>query len=91
MDKVLKMGKRKRRDCSKCIAYYNMLGEEENRCGLGFVVAEDAEGGDGTWRVEVFPEDDACYSIEHPKTKNAFVKSAKSLGIDWDINEVEDF
>lgn len=86
MDQVLTMGKKKDRDCSRCIAYYNMLSEEENICGLGFVVAEDAEGGDGSWRVAVFPEDDACYSIAIPRTMRAFVKTAKSLGIDWDKN-----
>lgn len=91
MAKVLTMRKKKSRDCSKCIAYYNMLSEEENKCGLGFAVAEKAAGGDGSWRVEAFPEDDECYSIELPKTKKAFVKTAESLGIDWNINEVEDF
>ena len=31
------------RDCEECIAYYNMLGGEDNRCGLGFRVTEDFE------------------------------------------------
>ena len=68
-----------------------MLSEEENKYGLGFAVAEEAEGGDGSWRVAAFPEGDGCYSIELPKTKKAFVKIAELLGMDWDIKEVEDF
>ena len=38
--------KKQHRDCETCIAYYNMLGGEENRCGLGFRVVEEAETDD---------------------------------------------
>ena len=42
------MKRKKERNCEDCIAYYNMLGSDDNRCGLGFRVMEDAVGGDGT-------------------------------------------
>ena len=31
------------RDCESCIAYYNILGGREYRCGLGFQIAEEIE------------------------------------------------
>lgn len=84
------MAKKKRRDCRECIAYNNMLGGEGYKCGLGFEVIEDAEGGYGSWEVEVFPYENACDSIELPSTKEEFVEAAKKLGIEWDIEEVVD-
>ncbi len=37
------MKEKQHRNCETCIAYYNMLGGEDNRRGLGFRVAEEAE------------------------------------------------
>ena len=82
------MAKKKRRDCLECIAYCNMLGGPDYKCGLGFDVVEDAEGGDGFWRVVVYPDGDKCEAISIPKTKEEFVRTAAQLGIEWDINEV---
>ena len=84
------MAKKKRRDCRECIGYNNMLGGEGYKCGLGFEVVEDAEGGYGSWEVVVFPYENACESIELPSTKEEFVETAKKLGIEWDIEEVVD-
>ncbi len=82
---------KKKRDCIECIAYCNMLGGEGNKCGLGFEVVEDIEGGYGTWNVVVHPFENSCNSIELPTTKEGFVEAAAKLGIDWDIDEVADF
>ena len=82
------MAKKKRRDCLECIAYSNMLAGPDYKCGLGFDVIEDAEGGDGSWRVVVSPDGDKCEVISIPKTKEDFVRTAAQLGIEWDINEV---
>ena len=67
-----------------------MLGGSNNECGLGFNVIEDAEGGDGSWNAVVFPYEDACNSIKQPLTKEEFVKTAETLGIEWNIDEVMD-
>ena len=80
--------RRKERDCRECMAYYNMLGDEDYRCGLGFRVAEDIEGGYGPWTVRVHPVENECESIEIPETKEGFVETAASLGIEWDIDDV---
>ena len=84
------MVKKKQRDCMGCIAYCNMLGGTDNKCGLGFEVVEDIEGGYGRWDVVVHPFEDACNSITLPSTKEEFVETAKKLGIEWDIEEVAD-
>ena len=84
------MAKKKKRDCTKCIAYCNMLGREGYKCGLGFDVIEDIEGGSGTWKVVVHPFEDSCSSIELPTTKKEFVEVAAKLGIEWDIDDVAD-
>lgn len=82
------MTRRKKRSCEECIAYYNMLGGDEYRCGLGFEVMEDVEGGYGSWSVVVKPLDDQCLEIELPKTKEEFVKKAAELGLEWNLEEV---
>ena len=84
------MAKKKKRDCTKCIAYCNMLGREGYKCGLGFDVIEDIEGGSGTWKVVVHPFEDSCSPIELPTTKKEFVEVAAKLGIEWDIDDVAD-
>ena len=63
------MAKKKGRDCTECIAYCNMLGGEGYRCGLGFEVVEDVEGGFGMWIAVVHPYENSCSSIELPTTK----------------------
>ena len=80
------MAKSKRRDCTSCIGYSNMI--EGYKCGLGFEVVEDIEGGYGGWEVTVHPYEDACEKVDIPKTKKEFVKTAELLGIEWDINDV---
>ena len=85
------MAKKKGRDCTECIAYCNMLGGEGYRCGLGFEVVEDVEGGFGMWIAVVHPYENSCSSIELPTTKEEFVQTAAKLGIEWDIDEVADF
>lgn len=82
------MAKKKTRDCTKCIAYCNMLGGEENLCGLGFEVEEDVEGGYGSWDVVIRPRDNKCEKISMPKTKEEFVEAAGKLGIKWELDEV---
>ena len=84
------MSKKKERDCAECIAYCNMLGGEGYKCGLGFEVVEDCEGGYGTWHVVVHPADNSCSEIELPVTKEEFVEAAAKRGIEWDIDEVAD-
>ena len=85
------MAKKKGRDCTECIAYCNMLGGEGYRCGLGFEVVEDVEGGFGMWIAVVHPYENSCSSIELPTTKEEFVQTAAKLGIEWDIDEVADY
>ena len=75
------MAKKKGRDCTECIAYCNMLGGEGYRCGLGFEVVEDVEGGFGMWIAVVHPYENSCSSIELPTTKEEFVQTAAKLGI----------
>lgn len=65
-----------------------MLGGSSYRCGLGFEVAEDIEGGYGTWGVVAHPVEDKCEAVNMPKTKEEFVNTAAQLGIEWDINDV---
>ena len=84
------MAKKKRRDCLDCIAYYNMLGEGDNQCGLGFEVMEEIEGGYGTWSVVIGPYENACEVIPQPKTKEEFIKAAAERGIKWELEEVWD-
>jgi hypothetical protein len=84
------MSKKKGRDCTECIAYCNMLGGEGYKCGLGFEVVEDCEGGYGTWSVVVHPAENSCSEIELPATKEEFVEAAARRGIEWDIDEVAD-
>ena len=84
------MAKKKRRDCLECIAYYNLLGEGNYQCGLGFEVEETAEGGYGTWSVVVGPYENACEVIPQPKTKEEFIKAAAESGIEWELDEVLD-
>ena len=80
---------KKHRDCEDCIAYYNMLGCREYRCGLGFQVAEEIETDDlQRWHLFVRPYQDECEGVPQPKTKEEFVETARMLGIDWDIDEV---
>ena len=61
------MAKSKRRDCTSCIGYSNMI--EGYKCGLGFEVVEDIEGGYGGWEVKVHTYEDACKKVDIPKTK----------------------
>lgn len=80
---------RKRRDCGKCIAYCNMLDGVNYTCGLGFEVSEDMERGrNGSMKIVPRPFEDKCESIPQPKTKEDFVRTAASLGIEWDIEDV---
>ena len=65
-----------------------MLGGDENLCGLGFEVAEDIEGGYGSWDVVIHPRDNKCEKLSMPKTKEEFVETAKMLGIEWELDEV---
>ena len=77
------------RDCEECIAYYNMLGGEDNRCGLGFRVTEDFEI-DEWWRWHGYyrPYHDECEVVPQPQTTDEFLAAAKSLGIDWNEDDV---
>lgn len=82
---------KKHRDCLSCIAYYNMLGGEGYCCGLGYQVEEGAETDDqGRWRFFVRPYQDECKNVPQPKTKEELVLTAKSCGIEWDIDELLD-
>lgn len=84
-------GKEKHRDCESCIAYSNMLGGPDYRCGLGFQVEEALETDERQrWRLFVRPFQDVCEVVPQPKTKEEFVRTAKERGIDWDIDEVLD-
>ena len=79
------------RDCKNCIAYYNMLGGREYRCGLGFRVAEEIETDDlQKWHMYIRPYQDECESVTQPKTKEELVETARTLGIEWDIDEILD-
>ena len=82
--------RKKHRDCTECIAYCNILGGEEYKCGLGFEVSEEIEGGYGTWEVIVKPYNDGCRDVDLPQTKEEFVRTVASLGIEWDLDEVVD-
>ncbi len=84
------MAKRKERDCTKCIAYCNMLPGEGYRCGLGFEVAEELARGGGSWGIVVHPSRNACEAVKMPATKKEFVETAAKLGIEWNIDEVAD-
>ena len=82
---------RQRRDCETCIAYYNMLGGTNNRCGLGFRVVESAETDDlGQWDGFFRPYEDECEIVAQPKTKEELVETSRTLGIEWDIDEILD-
>ena len=79
------------RDCENCIAYYNMLGGREYRCGLGFQVAEEIETDElQRWHMYVRPYQDECEVVPQPKTKEELVMTAKTLGIEWNIDELLD-
>ena len=84
------MKRKKERNCEDCIAYYNMVGSDENRCGLGFRVMEDAVGGDGTWSVDIHPFENECDVISLPGSIEEFVQIAASRGIEWDLDDVEE-
>ena len=79
---------KKQRDCTECIAYCNMIGGKDYRCGLGFEVVEEVEGGYGAWEAVVHPYENGCAGIELPKTKEEFVSTAAKLGIMWELDEV---
>lgn len=64
-----------------------MLGGE-NLCGLGFEVAEKIECGYGSWDVVIRPHDDKCEIISLPKNIEEFVETARTLGIEWELDEV---
>jgi hypothetical protein len=79
------------RDCESCIAYYNILGGREYRCGLGFQIAEEIETDDlQRWHMYIRPYQDECEGVPQSKTKEELVATARTLGIEWDINEVLD-
>jgi len=78
----------KTRDCTKCIAYCNKLGGEENLCGLGFEVEEKIECGYRSWDVLIRPHDDKCEKISLPKNIEEFVETTKTLRIEWELDEV---
>ena len=79
------------RDCENCIAYYNMLGGKEYRCGLGFQVAEEIETDDlQRWHMYIRPYQDECEGVPQPKTKEELVATARALGIEWNIEEILD-
>lgn len=82
------MAKKKRRSCVDCMGYCNMLGGKEYRCGLGFLVQEEVEGGYGTWDFTVHPFNDECEMITLPNTREEFVEIASRRGIDWDIDDI---
>ena len=89
--KMSRREKKQHRDCEDCIAYYNMLGGKEYRCGLGFQVAEEIETDElQRWHMYVRPYQDECEIVPQPKTKEELVMTARSLGIEWDIDEVLD-
>ena len=77
---------KRRRNCTKCIAYCNH--KEIGKCGLGFIPVEDLEIGSGMMRLVAHPEGDACEIVKLPKTKEEFVETAAGLGIKWDIEDV---
>ena len=78
----------RKRDCTTCIAYSNML--DGDLCGLGFPVQEYAETHLGKWQIKVCPVDNLCTYGPKPKTKEEFIRIAKERGIDWDLDEVID-
>lgn len=83
------MQKKKRRNCIDCIEYYNLLRGSDYRCGFGFEIAETIDDGHGTLTVAVHPLEDKCEVLSViPKTREGFIKTAASLGINWDINDV---
>ena len=87
------MGKKKRRDCLGCIAYYNMRDEayyQCYQCGLGFEVMEELEEVDESWSVVVRPYKDACEIVLQPKTRGEFIQVAEERGIKWNIEDVQD-
>ncbi len=85
------MKRKVHRDCESCIAYSNMLGGPEYRCGLGFRVAEEIETDElQRWHLYVRPYQDECETVPQPKTKEELVTTAKALGIEWNIDEVLD-
>ena len=74
------------------IAYYNMLGGREYRCGLGLQVAEEIETDEmQRWRLYFRPYQDECEVVLQPKTKDELVMTARTLGIEWNIDELLDF
>ena len=89
MDRLKNRQKKERRDCENCIAYCNMLGGEENLCGLGFRVVEEAETDEmQQWHGYIRPYRDECETVCQPKTKEEFLAIALILGIKWDPDEV---
>ncbi len=84
------MGKKKERDCTKCIAYLNFYKGGAGKCGLGFDVEEDMEKTKNGIRIVVRPYEKSCYAVDMPATKEDFVRIAAELGDEWDINDVND-
>lgn len=85
----MKREEKQRRDCEECIAYYNMIGGDDNLCGLGFRVADDIEIDEWQqWHGFYRPYQDECEVIPQPKTTDEFLETARKLGIDWDEDEV---
>ena len=87
----MKARKKQHRDCERCIAYYNMLGGENNRCGLGFRVVEETETDDlQKWHGYIRPYEDECEVVSQPETKEELAETSRMLGIEWNIDEILD-
>lgn len=83
--------KKQRRDCDNCIAYCNMLGGLDNRCGLGFRVVDEVETDElQQWHCYLRPFEDECEAVPQPETKEEFIEIARQLGIEWKPDEVYD-
>ena len=78
--------RKKRRDCTKCMSYVNC--HPEGRCGLDFQPEQVWKPFRGGYKMYVHPHGDACEIVPKPRTKAGFMKSAKKLGVDWDIKDV---
>lgn len=76
------------RDCLKCMGYCNMLMGREYRCGRGFEVEELLEPGNGVLKLGIHPYEDKCEKMKLPETKEEFVRTAASFGIDWDLDKL---
>ena len=66
-----------------------MLDGVNYTCGLGFEISEEMERGrNGSMKIVPRPFGDKCGSVPQPKTKEDFVRTAASLGIEWAIEDV---